>query len=1127
MKKTAAILLSSILMLLSIAAPAAGKPQVKNSGYRRQGIVDAKYGTDERAKLLEKAYSIAKTLDSQIFGQRVATAALQDRAIQYLESFPNRTGEPVMINFVGLPGIGKSAMLTALEKMGFKVVTLDSQQFVFSGGAVSSPDSLETQLYRAAIHKGVELFDDNGKPDHPVFVVIEEIDKAAERAGDNVPERTNPLIGALNRISSEGVMYLHGRTHSASNILFITTMNFSPNEIEFFIEKVLKRKISYYNLTLEDLAQFDQQLREQDSARYLVLSRIFRSNTTGRLAANTVVLSPLTLKDYQQIAAQQTKRAIEHSVGQSGAEKRAEIEIDSSYLDFLIRETVYPPSGARETVLRANSLTEQLINFALKATGKNLIRVDRPRKVRIGFNPKTGKATLRIREQIVRASGSGNALEDGAALTVNVDYQKAARIFLVPVQVTTAKPTIPARASTAAERPVAKYETFKLRFPNNGAVKANLKAALSANLFGVDEAIELIATDLDKYMSRPRPAKKEPSARTLIGFPGNGKSALFVQAAEFLGIPIVRINMQKYSSDSQETVDGFLLDLQSGVDEARELASRKNDFRYLVLFEELDKVFEINPKGEVVNRPIIAVIKDLLNDGYVDVVNEESERNRIDIRGGFLAMTMNFAIDRFGFEADPRLTTIEDIIRTGKLLSATPAAVRGIMGEMFLPDTVSRLMSSLHVIRPPDRAAHQKIIGQQATVALEARTLDGDERDVGKIELKQTPAYRRHVLSESVIPSEGARNTAKDANSIIAEDLQYALANIPRSSIYAHEPLILTLDFSEARSVVRYRVALRDDPSADVLVLEPRTVALRFPSLKVRGRMAGRRLWVAAHEFGHAYNAVKLGIRIEHAVAVSPSPRAGGYVKYRPRGSSAIDLVADLYSTLGSRAFERMVFSDNPNNGRSVQKVTSGPISDIKEATMLLYNMLYELGMNPDGGTIDRNFMVNGTKYANYNAMPSELAEKLGLIIREIEDQIIRDSLAEHPIEWYAEKIATFARAGAMNEMEFYQLLGFKHPGEWPMFDPTEGPNRSLPENFAADNEIFRRLFAKHIQPIKATERAAAVQVQGLDGLTPRQRLENATEYFAMVVAKHLGPNSQRRPVRQRSSARSCQGVFQ
>lgn len=1090
MKAIVRVIILVATVLISVSGFAAGsKP--KGEGYLKSDIADARFGTGDREKLLKLAYGLGTDLNKQVFGQEAAINAIQSKLIQYLEGYPNRTGEPVMMNMIGLPGIGKSAILEHLKKSGFPVAEFDAQNF--AGDRFGGTRSLDDMIAHAVL---------THEKDKPLIIVVEELDKLVERNAVTGTETTSSAIGTMNMISSEGKVHLHGgRFIPVSNIMFLTTMNLSPVEFETFSKEVLGVEKSYYDYALEDFAKFDAWIRGQPSARYKVLARMFRSNTVGRFGANTTIMQPLNEESYRKIISLQVERAIRQNVLDKNAAKRVTVDVHPSVIDFFFKEAVYAPSGARETVSLSNALMEQVVSFGVKAVGPGVTNVDRPRHIEVRYHHEMNRVFMRVTEMILEAN-SKTKLRPAGAIAFELKYDPASRRFLAPTDIQAVKPEYAKPSQEEiAERPVTKREVFEARFPKAQARIGGLREALAEHLFGQTDAISTLATDLEAYYGRQGAAKKEPSSRAFAGFPGIGKSELFLRAAETLELPVARLNMQKFASDSNETVEAFNKALAQVIDAAKE---NSKDGRYILLLEELDKVFEISPEGKFENRPIMATIKDMLNDGRIHINSDYSARV-IDVRDAFVGITMNFAVDRFGFKADPRLTTIEDVISAWKRLKSSPAAVKDILGSMFLPDTVSRLMTQLVIMKPLDRPAYTKIIETQAEKVKGSRLLDKDGRNIGQIEMKTTPAYRQYLFTESVIPSEGARNTTKSANSMISTDLEYVLARLPRSSKYAKAPLTIIFDYSEAKQVVRFRIQRTEFPDEPALKVEDRSVALKFPSTRARGRVSEDRMHTSAHEFGHAFTGLRLGARFEYVVVV-PTPDAGGYVKPNGQGRHAIDMVARLYMLLGSRAFERIVFSPNPMAPESVLRISAGPSRDIQMATTTLYNVLYELGMNPGGGTLDRNFSTGMGKYASYADMPNELAEKLGLILRDIENEIVRETLAEHSREWYVEKIIELARAGSMTEKEFYNLIGRKLPAN----------NR---QSVGSINEHFRSLFAKALVKPTSQEAVAAKDRAGLSKMTPAEQSERALDKFATIVGSHLNPA----PARM---VRSCEALF-
>jgi hypothetical protein len=535
----------------------------------------------------------------------------------------------------------------------------------------------------------------------------------------------------------------------------------------------------------------------------------------------------------------------------------------------------------------------------------------------------------------------------------------------------------------------------------------------------------MMEDDFARYMGRSGPAPKEPSSRAFMGFPGIGKSELFNLTGAALGIPTARLNMQQFTSDDPVTVSAFLGMLQNEVNIARAKAKKTNG-KYILLIEELDKIFEINPQdGKIVSRPIMGIIKDLMNDGRAKMRSERYGDLEVDVRDAFIGLTMNFSIDRFGFEADPRLTTIGDVLRAWKELKSTPADLKKMLGSMFLPETVSRIMSRMYIMKPLEKADYAELVSKQIDKAAAIRLINKDGKNYHQITLSVSERYKNYLLSETVIPSEGARNTVVSSQNLIGMDMEYALSKLSVSAAYADKPFTLHLDYDPSKQVVVSSATLSG--VTDSHPIAERQVVLQFPPLHMDGKIPESRMRTSAHEFAHAYIAAILGLRIEHVVVVSPKAGIGGYVKYQANGQSAYVMMATLYSAVASRAFERIVMSDSPHSNASVLDITGGASMDIKQATMTLYNMLHELGMDPNGQTIDNNGVL-GMPYANFSALPKAEMDRLGRILRAMENKVVDDMLATHPKAWLVEKITKLARAGAVDEKEFYDLVGMTLP---------------------------------------------------------------------------------------------------
>ena len=1064
------ILIFTLATTTAFAAP-------NGTGYKRNDIANARFGTEAREELLKKAHGIAAAVNKRIVGQEIAAKFVQDRAVQYLESFPNRTGEPVALNLIGLPGVGKTAMLDELRKLGFPIVQMDVQAFAGEAGR----SFISTLQYKV---------DDYVRNKKPLILVLEELDKLPEKSTGEMKaeEKTSPVIGTLNQILSDGRMTGSGlEPVPFSNVLVLTTMNFSPAEIELFAAEVLGKPKSFYDFTVEDFQAFDKWIRSQPSARYKVLSKLFRSNTVSRLAPNTVLMQPLTHEGYKTITEIMAKNAVERTTQGANVGKRVSVTVEPSMIDFLAKETVLAPSGARETVFRTGALTEQLVNYGIKYKSQGDDSLNRPRKLSISMDVEKKLAKVKVVEQILRRG----KLEDGKTFEFTVGFDEGARLFIPPTELATDKPVI-AKKTTDGDgepKPPTKKEIRAARFPKTQSLTKGLEEAINAELIGQESTTALLKEDLDKYLGRNGPAQKEPSGRIFSGFPGIGKSAIVNLAAAHLDIPVVRVNMQQFASNTPETVKLFMDTVIAQINEVKAKGAK----HYILLLEELDKIYEIDPKGNVVDRPVMAVIKDLLNDGQAAIHQSEHGsvyKRVLDVADAYIAVTMNFSVDRFGFKADPRLTSIEDVIKAWRQLSMSPLQLKQVLGSMFLPETVSRILPRFTVMKPLEERDYKAVIDLQSENVLVERMYDDRGVNVGQVEVRLTPAYKKYLFKEAVIPSEGARNTVVTTQARIASDLEAALDNLPRSSKYATKPLVLTLHFLPAKTTVVAKVQLADgDGKDEPLEILRREVALNFPPVKNNGRLPEKRLRISGHEFGHAFGAVLLGRRFDHVLVQSNSPEFGGYVTFRNNDHSAEGMVAELYSLLASRTFERIMLSKNPAAGESVLAITGGASMDIKMATMNLWNMLFELGFDPNGGTIDRNAVMNGSKYADFASMPDSLVQKLGLVMRDLETFMVTDLLERHSLEWYADKIAKLAHEGEMTEAKFYEMIGYRYPGA----GSSMGRLTEL-----------RELFKKHILPESTDSKAARQAKNGQQEQTIEQNIERYMAFFAKSVRKHF-----------------------
>lgn len=1059
--------------------------------YKKQLIFNSRFGEKQRQELLKKAYRLQGAVAQVVVGQDRVAKAMQDRLVQYLENLGTRTKDPVALHLIGLPGIGKSAMLDELGKIGIPVIRVDAQAFVGENSR-SSVSNLLSNL-RSALYQ-------QERTGGPLIILFDELDKIPEineGASGAITEKTNPLIGLLNQALTDGKMSddSFGRDLlNLSNAMIVTSMNFSPKEIEMYSSEVLGGSKSFYDFTIEDFARFDEWMRRTPSARSKVLSRLFRSNTVSRLVPNTLIVKPLDEADYRRIIRMNVENAIKTSTTGANAGKRIEVVFSEKYVDFLYKRTVYAPSGARDTVMKANAITEQLISFGAKARGGSDVSLAQPRSISLDCDESGDRVRITMAAKVRKGKEAGV----GDIFSFPVEYDDDSRAFIQPVALVTDPEGIKIgiRKQARQEKPITKKEIRAARFPKQGKELKGLAKKIDEKLIGQEEYTRLMERELTSFLGRPGPVAKNPPFLVIAGFPGIGKSELVNLSAEYAGLHIARVNMQAFSGTEAATLSNFIAALEDVIDEAR-IKSRGKNGKFIMLFEELDKVFEINPQtGAFVDRPVMNFIKDLLNDGYVRYtyrsLNGGQVSTSIDVRDAYNIVTMNFAVDRFSFEADPRLTTIEDVNRAWQHLKSRPADLKKVLGSMFLPETVSRIMPRFSIMKPLDRADYEQVIAIQAEQVIKNRLFDKKTgKNKGQVSIRLTPEYKRYLYQESVIPSEGARNTVLTSQQRIAMDLEEALKSIPRASRISAIPLTIELDYRPGSSTVVAR-AEPSDASEDIepSVIYQRKVALTFPPLGIRGRIPKQRLLVAVHEFGHAFNGIRLGRRFEYATVVPPKAGVGGYVKFVRESQTAKSLLAEIYSLLGSRAMERVFLSDDPLSAESVLDISSGAASDIQKATEKLWKLIYEFGFDPNGGTIERKGVEGVVRYAHFSDLEAEEVSILGVMLRDMENYVVADFLKAHSREWYAERIKGFARAGGMTESAFYEMIAYPFPGQ----------NRIE----YGDPSNLDKIFKGAIEGMQPELRAAMEFKQGETATTAAENLEASRDFLASILKSRL-----------------------
>lgn len=1027
---------------LSFAEP---KDSIDIRTYNRAKTLLARFGDKEKQDLFAKALKIPENINKRMVGQQDLAAAFQIRLIQYLTTLGSRKAEPIALHIFGLPGVGKTSLMESLEEAGFPLVRIDAQKYA------SAENQDHTYSFMHNLRRALDL---KKSPDKPLILFIDELDKVPEVKAIK-GERTEVaqiVVSSLNDILSEGKVIdstWSGQKMDFSNVLILTAMNISPMQINSISKELFGEEKSFWTFNEDDLAKFNDHMRSAESSRGAIaqfLSLSFRSNTISRLIPDVVPAKVLVANDFKEIVEMNLKEVVERVKGNRNL--AIHLSGSDSYYEFLRKQAVFAPSGARVTVKQVDLLTEQLVTIAIYADLGSTESLSLPKNITITYDEIKKEALLKI--LILKRQGSKTVIADTKVLAVK--YNPTIHSFEFPSDLVKPLPKKLAEAATVQAKIEKNRRATRSQIRKHRQAlqdSAELEKYLNSVVYGQEELAHALAQDLTLYMTSNEAVVRK---QTVLGTPGIGKTKMFTAAAEKLKIPLVKINMQHYSGQNHEAADQLANDLFERIEEAIRNSPKG---KYILLIEEVDKLAEFNPiDGSPVARPAIAVIKDLLDIGQMDVTVKnqwQSMQKVLDIRGGFVGVDMNFPMDGFNLKADPRMTTIEDMFALHHKLSGSPQDLQDLLNRIFNPDTLSRLYSrSTIMANPLDHYGYEQILKAQVNEALlKLSATDKAKLNHGELSIKMTEAYLKgYLFSEAVIPSLGGREAAKSAEALILADVREALGHLSPQSPLFSAPLEIILDYlpQSQKKPPRVKASARLSLAADrrkrggdlATHLYTKHRYLRFPSLKAFGSLDKIRSMVATHEFGHAYTAVMYGVNFGHAVAVSPYSSVLGYVttkKYKLNDSRS--LLANLMTDIGSLAMEIIMYNDDPLDQDAITRITDGTSDDIKQATAILWQMIHKLGMNPYGGVIERSGL-GGNHQQDFDhrdyffaELTDEKVTQLSLVIRDLVDAQVKRILAAHDRDWLNDHIIKFGQAGGVSKAEFYQLINYEISDEF------------------------------------------------------------------------------------------------
>lgn len=1065
-----------------------GKKGAQSETYRRINIRDERWSTGARAKLLQMARTLPEDLAKTIKGQDHVIKSLQHALAEYGHSFGTRKKDPVARHLIGPTGTGKTDSIDlfceTFKKNGGRVIRFNAESWAW----ISARPRIE--LYSAIMNSG-------GLIGPPLVVVIDEVDKVAEIDSKGT-ESTNDVAGFMNEIFTDGKFTYNGTYDvPVSNFLFITTMNISPEDYRDFAIEILGGEKSFYDFTVEDFKKFNAwAVKDPVTAASKLMSRRFRQNTVGRRATNAIVTKALEASDYEQIIRTKLDLAISESTTGVNIGRRLDFKYDDSFLNFLKEKAVFAPSGARDSVIKVRALFSALMDYAIRAVplgaGPNERSLTQPRSIEIK-STKDDAVTLTI-TPFAASRPKGN-LKPTTPFSIEITYNPALRQFDDPPGLVNSIPTLKEAPMTQRDRSQSKTSIRKTRFGSNPEKFTGLADFIDAFLFGHRSTSAVIEGELNKFWTRQIDPDR-PDFLVLAGLTGTGKSKFIQLIAEKTGIPVVYTNMQAYTANHPDTNPNLVRELRDKFEKARALSrSRGLEGKIIWAAEELDKVYEIDPlTRQLVERPVMNTVKDLLNHGKASAQMTGGALETIDISlgGVFTFVTMNFTTDRFGFYGDPRITTVEEVQLATRRLAERPADLKLLLDSIFNPETVGRLFDRVLILEAPSRAVFRRVIEQNTTAAIVNRFGDPKE-NTAQLQFRLSPAYKKHLFSEGVIPAFGARYTVDAVRRMVGRDLQEALLKLPRDRNLSAAPLEITFDFKPSLGKIVLSARKTGAKDAPFIVSE-KEISLRFPSLECRGRLTETRLLAALHEFGHALTRVRTGGRFKSISSVGFVNGIGGMVKNNGSEAefgSGTSRISELAFFMGARALERVLLEKQDRKAdSSIAAISNGSSGDVKASTKLLWDILFEEGFSTIVGPLDRWGLLNNQKYADFASIPHTLVSTLGKILGDVEEYLIDDLKRAHPVEWYKEKIHFLAQKGLMTEKEFYELIGYPYPGEEPL-------------QFGAPSSISK-LFGPKVKPPPASLRKARRFKHPGSKITAGENLDQLVYAFYESVKRHF-----------------------
>lgn len=1102
--------------------------QANDQVFVRSAVHQARFGGQSEINAINGILGLRESLPNNVFGQERAIRIVVDTAMTYLQSPIKTEGAPFAKHLVSSYGTGKGIIVGSLSPF-IPVVTVNAEIY-------SDPKSI-TELV-AFLSQNVEL---NSKK--PVILLINEVDKAilkAARTGE-----ASPIMGFLNSVTDNGKASSGGQFSRAevdlSHVLLVTTQNFPPSVIEAFMKSDKKPDKAYLEWGFEEYNAFHEWLRSKGNPGNFVMGELYgpdRGDLTSRVSGNVLVLDPWTEKGFRDLIEKRIADRVAFYTGVSSKIEAGKLPIDiptffigedprkaggvlvaeksnkrrltvtyetHSLVEFFLKHTVDPPNGARPTEAAVEQLISQLISFGERLTFPELPQqgLDRPRKIHITVQGDTVSLTVTPRKLI---SEKGNrTLADMESRSMEIEFDVLDRIFHTPKELySTQIQTVP-----VSDR-LTPTMIKEARYPKLMKKLDGLPEKIGEKVFGQEELIADLMEDVTRYLRQQGGAEREPITRILAGFTGVGKSRVLEVLADALGIPFKSVNLQAFTSQNEDAAKNLLDTLESEVRKLRSAAQAAGHGKFILVVEEMDKAPERDISGMELDRPVLTIIKDILDKGRAEMSIKGdfgmSVSREIDVRDGLIFGTMNFPRANFDITADPRITTIADMMGIYYELKRSHAGLFSLLRKSFLDDTVGRYLTKMLVVPPPTAEAYEKIILEQVDKIKREAFRDASGKNILQIELSLEPGYLRYLFAETVIPALGGRYTAENSRKLIMRDINNVIDGIRQGKLHS-APLSISLDFEPRERSVIGKIKAQS-PIAEVRSeVVSHQVNLRFPDLTSYDGKVGKNIMLTSvRKLGQALTAARLGLRIQTISVHSPQPGVDGFVKLQTRGHEAGRFyLARIFHLLGGRAMDRVINSSTPLEARSVIDTHAfDGQSDIKAATKALFTFGYKQGFIPELGNFDRQGgkVEKCCKYIDVIDLQADEIEKLTRVLTAMEQFLVEDLVrGENPRIPYTEFAKEIALRGSLGERSFYEMIQ-----KTPPF-----PDAS----FLGRSSKVESQFADVIYPTEhaETRKARIGNIFSMTGETAEQRMDRYVEAFAKITASVYGSPENAKPL--------------